>query len=490
MDIEPVKFLLVDDVEENLFILDALLRRDDLVLLKAHSGREALELLLEHEVALALLDVHMPEMDGFELAELMRGAERTKHIPIIFVTAGNRDPLRTFKGYESGAVDFLYKPIEPFVLKSKADVFYELYKQRKECAQALQMNDMFVGILGHDLRNPLSTLVTGIEVLTAQLRDEAQRRTLERMKLAGRRMGDMIEQMLDLTRARLLDHVGLARGRSRADFAELARRAIDELRGAYPGRRIDFRSAAPSVTHGDPDRLLQLLSNIIGNALQHGEEGTPVTVEVGATEHEVVLTVHNHGTIPADVLPSLFDPFRKRNEVRARSKGLGLGLYISQQIARAHGGTVEATSSSEAGTVLRVRVPLRNPEASLPETAERVRTVLVVDDDRYTRASLQEAFESAGYRTFTASSGLEALQHLADEQRRPDIVMHEVVLPVEDGHRVYDAIESDPALSHVTIVASRSSPGPGSARVEVVPKPFRLEQLLRTVATLCERAGA
>jgi CheY-like chemotaxis protein len=116
-----------------------------------------------------------------------------------------------------------------------------------------------------------------------------------------------------------------------------------------------------------------------------------------------------------------------------------------------------------------------------------VRTVLVVDDDRYTRASLHEAFESAGYRTFTASSGLEALQHLADERCRPDIVMHEVVLPVEDGHRVYEAIESDPALSHVTIVASRSSPGPGSARVEVVPKPFRLEQLLKTVAALCER---
>jgi signal transduction histidine kinase len=483
MDNEPVKFLVVDDIEENLFILDALLRRDDLLLLKARSGREALELLLEHDVALALLDVHMPEMDGFELAELMRGSERTKHIPIIFVTAGNRDPLRTFKGYESGAVDFLYKPIEPFVLKSKADVFFELYKQRKECAQALQMNDLFVGILGHDLRNPLSTLVTGIEVLTAQIRDEGQRRTLDRMKLAGRRMGDMIEQMLDLTRARLLDYVGLARGRSGADVAERARRAIDELRGAHPGRQVDLMSTTPSVTSGDPDRLLQLLSNVIGNALQHGEPGTAVTVEVGATERDVVLNVHNHGTIPAEVLPSLFDPFRKRKEVRSRSNGLGLGLYISQQIARAHGGTVEAKSSPETGTVLTVRIPLRDPEESPVAAAERVRTVLIVDDDRYTRASLQEAFERAGYRAVTASCGSQALEHLSGE-RPPDVVVHEVVLPVEDGYRVCEAIESDAALSHVPLVTSRPIVGSGSARVVVVPKPFKLEQLLKTVAAL------
>jgi len=200
MNSEPVKFLLVDDVEENLLALEALIRREGLVVLKARSGMEALELLLVHEVALALLDVQMPGMDGFELAELMRGAERTKHVPIIFVTAGNRDPLRPFKGYETGAVDFLYKPVEPLVLKAKADVFFELDKQRKEYAQALQMNDLFLGILSHDLRNPLSTMVTGAEFLERQVSDPAHVRTLQRMAFAGRRMADMIEQLLDLTR--------------------------------------------------------------------------------------------------------------------------------------------------------------------------------------------------------------------------------------------------------------------------------------------------
>ncbi len=130
----PVHFLLVDDLEENLLSLEALLRRENLVLLKARSGDEALELLLRHDVALALVDVQMPGLNGFELAELMRGNERTKHIPIIFVTAGTADGQRRFRGYEAGAVDFIQKPIETDILRSKADVFFQLYRQRQQIA--------------------------------------------------------------------------------------------------------------------------------------------------------------------------------------------------------------------------------------------------------------------------------------------------------------------------------------------------------------------
>jgi len=123
---EPVHFLLVDDLEENLLSLEALLRRDGLVLLKARSGDEALELLLRYDVALALIDVRMPGLDGFELGELMRGAERTRRVPIMFVTAEDADRQRRFRGYEAGAVDFIQKPIEPDILRSKAEVFFEL----------------------------------------------------------------------------------------------------------------------------------------------------------------------------------------------------------------------------------------------------------------------------------------------------------------------------------------------------------------------------
>ncbi|MCK1283879.1 response regulator [Bradyrhizobium sp. 44] len=130
----PVKFLLVDDLEENLLSLGALLQRDGLILVKARSADQALELLLEHDFALALIDVQMPGMNGFELAELMRGNERTRRIPIIFVTAGSADGQRRFHGYEAGAVDFIQKPIETDILRSKAEVFFQLYRQWQQIA--------------------------------------------------------------------------------------------------------------------------------------------------------------------------------------------------------------------------------------------------------------------------------------------------------------------------------------------------------------------
>ena len=127
-----IKVLLVDDLEENLHVLEALLEREDVEPLRAQSGREALELLQEHEVAVALLDVQMPEMDGFELAERMRGAERTRLVPIIFITAGTREHSRMFRGYDVGAVDFLFKPIDAVMLRHKVSVFVQLHRQRVE----------------------------------------------------------------------------------------------------------------------------------------------------------------------------------------------------------------------------------------------------------------------------------------------------------------------------------------------------------------------
>ncbi len=130
--LDTATILLVDDLAENLFALEALLQADGVRCLKARSGEEALELLLVHDVALALLDVQMPGMNGFQLAEFMRGAERTRHVPIIFVTAGAADAQRRFLGYGAGAVDFIQKPIETDILRSKVDVFVDLYRQRRQ----------------------------------------------------------------------------------------------------------------------------------------------------------------------------------------------------------------------------------------------------------------------------------------------------------------------------------------------------------------------
>jgi signal transduction histidine kinase len=413
----------------------------------------------------------------------MRGAARTKHVPIIFVTAGARSPQRIFKGYESGAVDFLFKPIEPLVLKGKADVFFELYRQRKELANALRLNEMFAGILGHDLRNPLGAIILGAQLLERQLSDEKQLRTLKRITTAGQRMTDMIEQLLDLTRARLAGGLGFVRARKRVDMAGLVQRTVEELRGAHPQKEIQIEVGGDCITRGDGDRLLQLFSNLIANAIHHGAADSGVHVHVSGGTNELLVRVHNQGVIPPSLLPTIFDPFRS-GHTPTKSRGLGLGLFISQQIAVAHGGTIDVESSESNGTVFTVRIP-RASDGARPLGADgAARKVLIVDDDQHTRDSLKEAFEEESYEVATAANGREALDLLTTGALRPDVVILDLVMPVIDGARVYQALQADAATARIPVIVSTSSPGQAPAGVVVVPKPLKLDRLLDAVAAL------
>jgi two-component system sensor histidine kinase/response regulator len=359
----PVKCLVVDDLEENLLALAALLREDDVEVLTARSGPEALELLLVHDVALAFLDVQMPGMDGFELAELMRGSERTRHVPLIFVTAGSRDQHRMFKGYEAGAVDFLYKPIEPHILRSKADVFFQLHRHKQQLAQelserteALRLSEMFTAVLGHDLRNPLNAIVTSAYLLQRQSSEGPVKQSAERILSSGRRMGRMIQDMLDLARARLAGGIPLKR--EPLDLGTLIERVVREHQTTFPARRIEWRPEGTLWGDWDADRLAQVASNLLGNALQYGSAEVPVEVRAdGKPESQVTLSVANGGSIPADVLPHLFDPFRGGQRGEGRNEGLGLGLYIVQQLVHAHGGTIDVDSGNGSRTVFRVTLP-------------------------------------------------------------------------------------------------------------------------------------
>ena len=378
----PVTVLLVDDLDENLMALEALLRREGLEILQAPSGREALELLLTHDVALALVDVQMPEMDGFELAELMRGSERTRSVPIIFVTAGSRDLQRIFRGYDAGGVDFLFKPVESRVLRNKVDTFVQLYRQRRlletklererqaqverqrlvtELQETLRLNEMFMAVLGHDLRNPLSAIVSTSELLLRISAEPPVHKSAERLRSISLRMSRMIKELLDLGRVRLGG--GIPIRPAAVDFALLAQRAIEELRLIHPDCVIDLATSGDLHGTWDADRLAQLFSNLASNAVEHGAAGETVRVTLaGDDDDAVVLTVCNAGLVADEIMPHLFDPFRAGIERQQRSDGLGLGLYIVQHIARAHGGTVTVDSAANQ-TTFTVRLPRVAPAA-------------------------------------------------------------------------------------------------------------------------------
>ncbi|EPM78775.1 sensor histidine kinase/response regulator, partial [Pseudomonas syringae pv. actinidiae ICMP 18804] len=232
------KLLIVDDLPENLLALEALIKRADRIVYKALSADEALSLLLQHEFALAILDVQMPGMNGFELAEMMRSTEKTKSIPIVFVSAAGRELNYAFKGYESGAVDFLHKPLDIHAVKSKVNVFVDLYRQRKavkmqveelersrqeqevllkrlqstqgELEHAIRMRDDFMSIVSHEVRTPLNGLILETQLRKLHLaKDNESAFTMEKLRAMVDRderqiqsLIRLIEDMLDVSRIR------------------------------------------------------------------------------------------------------------------------------------------------------------------------------------------------------------------------------------------------------------------------------------------------
>lgn len=367
-----VKCLIVDDKEENLVALEALLEQKDVVVLRAQSGAEALELLLLHsDIALALLDVQMPEMNGFELAEMIRGRERSRHIPLIFITAGSRNADWQFRGYESGAVDFLYKPVQSHELLAKVQVFFTLHRQRLELShdlalrtEALRINEMFMAVLGHDLRTPLTSILTNAGALARLKMDERAQLMASRIATSARRMGGMIEDLLDVTRIR--QNGGLQLQLAPVSLDSLGKRVMEEVHGLYPDCQVALATTGDMQGHWDPDRLAQVLSNLLGNAMRHGTGESPVTLHLdGSDADSISLCISNSGCIAPDLLPALFEPFRSSNSNGARLEGLGLGLFIVRQIVLAHRGSIEVKSAA-GQTQFHVRLQRSTPGSPQP----------------------------------------------------------------------------------------------------------------------------
>ncbi|WP_379921795.1 ATP-binding protein [Erythrobacter sp. R86502] len=372
---EIVKFLLVDDLEENLLALEALLASDGLELHKAGSGEEALELMLRNEYALALLDVQMPGMGGFELAEIMRANARSRHIPIIFVTAGSGDSARRFHGYEAGAVDFIQKPIEADILRSKSKVFLDLFVQRQKiisqrdklanAASALQAADkqknQFLAVLAHELRNPLAVLSSGLSLMETPIDgvDKDAVRTSMRQNL--RHMTRLVDDLLDINRIErgqiLLRKERILLGDILPSALEIAMPAIESA-----GHTLVVNSLNdPMLLEVDPTRFIQIVGNIVSNAARYTPAGGRIEVSVSHSKDRAVITVSDSGVgIPDAQQSIIFDMFGQSDNARGVSGGgLGIGLALVKQLVELHDGDIRLVRSAPGeGSTFEVRLPL------------------------------------------------------------------------------------------------------------------------------------
>jgi len=394
----PSKLLIVDDLPENLLALEALIRAADRIVYRAGSADAALALLLEHEFALAIVDVQMPGMNGFELAELMRSTERTRHIPIIFVSAAGRESNYAFRGYESGAVDFLHKPLDPHAVVSKVNVFVDLYQHRKalrhemeslaaahrkqeelvqqlqqtqhELEHAVRMRDDFMSMVSHELRTPLNTLyletqLRQLHLSKGNLANFAADRLpamIERDQRQIRNMVRLINDMLDVTRMR---RGALSIQPQPVDLAALARAVVENLRQQAEAAGSVITLDAPAGLHGvwDEFRIEQVLTNLLTNALRYGG-GKPVEMVVQPIGDMARVSVRDRGIgIAPEDHERIFEQFERTEGSRQHAAGLGLGLYITRKIVDLHAGRIALESAPGQGSTFVVDLPLHTGTA-------------------------------------------------------------------------------------------------------------------------------
>ena len=369
--------LIVDDVEANLIALDAALGSLDCDLVRASNGNDGLRALLRHDFAVMLLDVQMPEMDGYEMAAYARENPSTRDVPIIFVTAMLEAEATALRGYGTGAVDFLFKPVNPYILRSKVQVFLDLYASRRKLADTVAAHERtlkdleaFNYSVSHDLRAPLRPLdgfsQTLLEDHAGQL-DETARGYLIKIRSAAQRMGQLIDDLLRLSRLRGAE----IRPKSFC-LSELVSTIAGELSAGDPARSVEFSIQPEVYVYADPGLLRIALENLLRNAWKFTSKKPSARIEFGTLQvaasqagaggaragaQQLACFVRDDGVgfDPAHAA-RLGQPFQRFHNSK-QFEGTGIGLAIVDLVLRHHEGRFWADAAPDRGATFFFTLP-------------------------------------------------------------------------------------------------------------------------------------
>lgn len=459
--------LVVDDDSRNLVALESVLDGAAYRLIKAQTGAEALLTLIDIEIAAIVLDVQMPDMSGIELARIIKERKRTQHIPIIFLTAHFRDDEDAVLGYDVGAVDYLTKPVNPAVLRSKVNVFVELFAKTRalaemnrtmqtteealrvanlelaarneslvreaeererriraesaqaEAEEANAAKDRFLAMLSHELRTPLSPIVHAVTLMEESECTPSIREHLDTIRRNVRIEARLIDDLLDLARIR---NGKLRLDEQSVDVHEALRHALEICRPYLEARgvSVELKMEAPDThVRGDPARLQQVFWNLLTNAAKFSPEDSTIMMGTFAVDGRVCVEITDQGVgIPPDKLERIFDAFEQGPQsTQSTQAGLGLGLAICKALIAMHDGEITARSAGlDRGASFLVRLPYvtQSSAASAARPAPILipdgLRLLVVEDHPDTLAGLERLLTRRGYVVRTASSIAQALQ--------------------------------------------------------------------------------
>ncbi len=527
---EPVRILLVDDEPRNLDALEAILGSEGYELLRAEDADRALRLLLEHDIAAIVLDIKMPGVSGFELAQLIKGTKRFREIPILFLTAYLIEDQDMIAGYGAGAVDYLTKPVNPQVLRHKIGVFAELYRKTRALAElnerleqrvrdrtidlersqaelrlAARQKDEFLAILAHELRNPLAPLRTGLDLL---MRVQPAMPTMERTIISMDRQLDhmvrLIDDLLDVSR---ISCGKLELKKERVDLATVIERAIDGTRAHFERRRQTVTVHVPRALAvvADSVRIVQILGNLLHNASKFTPEHGTVRVELTQAQGQATIQVIDNGVgIPTDQLDRVFHMFARIERPNGGGdRGLGIGLALARNLAEMHGGALTVASAGPGqGTTFTLALPMlaraAEPvpapgEPGSPAAGPGLRIVVIEDNDDVAD-TLMDWLELLGHTAWLARRGGDGIELV--RQHAPEIVLCDLGLPDLDGLEVARAVramslDAQPAMIAMTgwgreedVRRSREA-----GFDEHLVKPVRTEALQRALRTHAAKAS-
>lgn len=464
------KILIVDDRKENIVALSQLIQADDVELHCTQTPDEALGMVLDHEFGLALLDVQMPVMNGFELAKLIRGIDRGSKLPIIFVTAASAEQKLITDGYASGAVDVLFKPLDPNVVRSKVRVFVTLDQAtrrlrdqvdvmaglKEEAIAADLAKTQFLANMSHEIRTPLSAVLGFADILTqTDLTSSEREEYLGSIARNGKLLLRIIDDVLDLSS---IEARGYDVEKTEVDLGMMLSDLETTLKVRAESHNVQLRinrsQGASERYVTDALRLKQILLNVIGNAVKFTENGQ-VTVSVEAKPshrlvdgslqgYDLVFSIKDTGVGLTDKEAlHLFEPFSQADSsTRRRYGGTGLGLVISRKLARSLGGDVRLVESrkSQGSTfevTVRAQLASKRPEAKAAPAAAasdilRGKRILVVDDVADNRTLVERYLTPSGVLVTKASGGGEAILHI--EKQDADLILMDIQMPEMDGY--------------------------------------------------------